>query len=207
MTAFISTHRLSARKTSRSPPTMIHRVKVALGESVSFSGSAMPFNLTWSATHVYLSRSSDENLLNVFRVSLFKAAKKQAAEQHPVSVPRQPIFMPESARNREVRYFPPPADGDRGTIIIGSGSVRRAWRPHTSATCEECGGDKAKSALMKFSPPTGLYVKEDADLGGWSLSDAVVEMKSNSAVGQLKRRMEQFDADDDCDFELYFLPD
>lgn len=207
MTAFISTHRLSARKTSRSPPTLIHRVKVSLGESISFSGSAMPVNLTWSATHVYLSRSSDENLLTVFRVSLFRAANTEAAEQHLVSVPRQPIFMPESARSREVRYFPPPADGDRGMIIIGSGSVRRAWRPHSSDTCKDCGGEKAKSALTKYSPPTGLYVKEDADLGGWSLSDAVVEMKSSSADGQLKRRMEHFDADDDCDFELYFLPD
>lgn len=189
---------------------MIHRVKVSLGETVSFSGSTMPVNLTWSATKVYLSRSSDENLLNVFRVGLFKAAKHANGEivtEYPVSVPRQPIFMPESARSREIRYFPPHVDDDRGTIIIGSGSVRPAWLPHSEATCENCGGEKAKSALMEFSPPTGLYVKEDADLGGWSLSDAVVEMKSTSADGQLKRKIEHFDADDDCDFELYFLPD
>lgn len=186
---------------------MIHRVKVSLGESVSFSGSTMPVNMTWSATHVYLSRSSDENLLTLFRVGLFKAANGESAKQDPVSVPRQPIFMPESARKREVRYFPPRTGDDRGLIIIGSGSVRPSWRVNPLATCQHSADEGAKGKLMEFSPPIGLYVTEDDDFGGWSLSSAVVEMKSNSADGQLKRKMERFDAEDDCDLELYFLPD
>ena len=85
--------------------------------------------------------------------------------------------------------------------------MRPSLRADLLDTCEKHADERVKSMLREFSPPIGLYIKEDADLGGWVLSDAVVEMKRNSADGQLKRKMEHFDAEDDCDFELYFLPD
>ena len=61
VSAFILTHRLSDRKTSRSPPNLIHRAKVSLGITNSLSPTRMPAQVTWATKVVYLSSSSDDN--------------------------------------------------------------------------------------------------------------------------------------------------
>ena len=115
LSAFISTHRLSKRKTTRSPPSLIHRVKISLGKH---SSTKMPIQITWSAEHAFISSSSPSNNLSLFRVELFAPPKGEKKDL--VCVPREPILLPKSARSAVVQYFPPRLHDSRAMIAIGS---------------------------------------------------------------------------------------
>lgn len=207
LSAFISTHRLSSRKTARSPPTLIHRAKVSLESTHSLCPSRMPVEVTWTPKSVYLSSSSESNELTVFRVDLFASQNSNTKDTgyNPVSVPRQIILLPESARSRSVHYFPPKADHTRALILIGSWACK--------PKIEECSRDDvthewdAVQGLPEaISPPIGFYVDEDTDLGGWGPSNAVAEINPETDKGQLKQKMERFVGEDDCgDIETYFF--
>lgn len=53
------------------------------------------------------------------------------------------------------------------------------------------------------TPPIGFYLDEEKDFGGWGISVAAVEIKNRYRDGHLTRKMEHFDAEDDCDIEHY----
>ena len=55
------------------------------------------------------------------------------------------------------------------------------------------------------SPPIGVYVSEEDDLGGWVESNAQVEIGPENDRGTLKAKMERFAPVDDCDIEHYFF--
>lgn len=114
LSAFISTHRLSKRKTTRSPPLLIHRVKISLGKH---SSTEMPIQITWSAEHAFISSSSESNDLSLFRVELFAPPKGEKKDL--VCVPRESILLPKSARSVGVRYFPPRPQDARALVAIG----------------------------------------------------------------------------------------
>ena len=249
LSTFISTHRLSKRKTTRSPPLLIHRVKISLGKH---SSSEMPIQITWSAEHAFISSSSPSNNLSLFRVELFAPPKGEKKDL--VCVPREPVLLPKLARSAMVQYFPPPLHDTRAMIAIGSSindkdeeakSDKKPDKDEKIVDDEKSRGEKvgdntandtksktdpannverkdvipqeekpkdnepkgnaskdttkSESETTKtFSPPIIFYLNIDTDLGGWILSDAIEEIKSDTAKGSLEQKMDKFIEDDCC---------
>ena len=209
LAAFISTHRLSNRKTARSPPTLIHRVKVILGNTSSLSPTRMPIEITWTPKEVYLSSSSDMNVLTLLRVDLFPPAKDIAdAQYNAVAVPKLPILLPESARSRSVHYYPPQPNSTHALIMMGSwASKPDDDDDENKSTRQDASNeyDTTQGLPEAVSPPIGFYVDVEKDLGGWGASNAEEEIDKDKDKGQLKQKMEIFAAEDDCDIEHYFF--
>ncbi|RDW90659.1 uncharacterized protein DSM5745_02434 [Aspergillus mulundensis] len=106
LSLFVTTHRLSSRKTTRAPPTQIYRTKIELGHFHSLPVSQLPFTLTWTPTELYFTMSAKR--LAVFRIRLFPPhGELESENRESVLVPRERIFLPETAKTREVRFFPP----------------------------------------------------------------------------------------------------
>jgi hypothetical protein len=200
----LSTHRLSKRKTARSPPRLIFRTGVPLLSSETLSVSPLPYTISWTADHVYISRSQET--LEVIRVPLFrhsqatvsdeniKGTGEQKAECH---VRSKEIFLPASASSRQVHYFAPKPDAkakNLATVILSSRSPSLLG-----------GSLKARYETLH---PLGVYVDEEAQLGGWKRLGTV---KENSAVkgtgcgGRLQGKFEKFDRTDDCDIVPYLF--
>lgn len=224
LSAFITTHRLSVRKTTRSPPTLIHRVKINLESTTSLCPTRMPVEVTWAEKEVYLSSSSDSNLLKLLRVALFPPAKEAVlSDYNAVSVPKIPIILPESTRSRSVHYYPPKPDTSHALIIIGSWARKPDFDNDKNKTAakDDLKEDDLKEDDLKedtpeanntirdlpetASPPIGFYVDVEKDLGGWGPSNAVEEIDKDKDKGQLKQKMEIFAGEDDCDIEHYFF--
>ncbi|CZR51156.1 uncharacterized protein PAC_01031 [Phialocephala subalpina] len=212
---FITTHRLSASKTTRAPPTLVHRVKIFLGVFESISASQMPFSLTWTKEFLYVVCSSMK--LRMFRIALFphtsllshpeRDADDRNRKEEMVMVSKNEIFLPDSARVRSVQYFPPdeetPSIARKGTILIGSLNsikdrrIKEMWVYDTDTAHLDELPDVT-------SPPIGLFVTEE-DLGGWITEEGrIAELeKGRGRGGGLERKIEKFDAEDDCDIEPY----
>jgi hypothetical protein len=206
--AFISTHRLSTRKTTRSPPVLVHRVKITIDSTTSLNHNVMPIAVTWAEKKVYLSSSSDTNLLSLLRVDLFSPTKEVAdAEYNAVSVPKLPILLPESARSRSVHYYPPRADSSHGLIVMGSWAHKLDPSDDKKEITEDAADryDPVHGLPETVSPPIGFYVDVEKDLGGWGPSSAEEKIDRERDKGQLKQKMEIFAAEDDCDLEHYFF--
>ena len=205
LSAFVSTHRLSRRKTSRSPPTMVHRAKVSLGITDSICPTRMPVEVTWASNEVFLSSSNKFNHLVVFRVGLFSCPNPDDGELGSVSVPRNIIILPESARSRSVHYFPSKTKGSHALVLIGSWASK-AKGDGVSSTDPKDEWDSVNGLTEAASRPIGFYVSEDLDLGGWGPSTAAAEISADTDKGQFKPRMERFVGEDDCDdLETYFF--
>lgn len=209
LAAFISTHRLSNRKTTRSPPTLIHRVKIILGSTSSLCPTRMPVEVTWTPKEVYLSSSSDTNQLTLLRVDLFPPPKDRATiDYNAVSVPRLPTLLPESARSRSVHYYPPQPNSTHALIVIGSWACQPEADDDKDKPSAEDTSDKydtIQGIPETVSPPIGFYVDVVKDLGGWGPTNAEEEIDKDKDKGQLKQKMEIFAAEDDCDIEHYFF--
>ena len=207
LSALISTHRLSIRKTTRSPPTLVHRVKVVLGSTTSLCPTRMPVEVTWAENEVYLSSSSELNLLTLLRIDLFPPAKDSAAaDYNAVSVPKLPILLPESARSRSVHYYPPQANATHALILIGSFASKPDSDNKNSIREDDPEEyDTIQGLPDAVSPPIGFYVDVEKDLGGWGASNVEEEIDKDADKGQLKQKMEIFAAEDDCDIEHYFF--
>ena len=204
VSAFISTHRLSERKTARSPPRLIHRAKVSLGCTDSLCPTRMPVKVTWATTKVYLASSSETNELALFCIDLFRSSEPEVGEPSAISVPRQTVLLPQSARSRTVQYFPPVSPHAKGLVYIGSwASGSRGRGASKGDAAAEV--DTVQGLPESVSPPIGFYVDENVDLGGWGPTNAVADLNAETDRGQLKQRMEKFAHEDDCDIEHYFF--
>lgn len=249
LSAFISTHRLSIRKTTRSPPLLIHRVKISLGKHSSMK---MPIQITWSAEHAFISSSSESNKLSLFRIELFAPPKGEKKDL--VCVPKESLVLPKSAQSAVVHYFPPRPQDTRALISIGSSadkendakSDNKASKDEKAVDNEKAKDEKEGNHLAKekksepdptnnlerkgaipqdenvqiakpkednskketakdkpeptktFHPPLIIYLNIDTDLGGWIPSDAMEEIKSDTARGSLEQKMDKFIEDDCC---------
>ena len=249
LSAFISTHRLSKRKTTRSPPLLIHRVKISLGKQ---SSTNIPVQITWSPDHTFISSSSASNNLSLFRIELFAPPKGEKKDL--VCSPRESLSLPKSARSAEVHFFAPRPQDTRALVAIGSSandkddeanSENKADKDEKAVDGEKSkdkkvGDDianedgsksdpakdteredkipqdekaqakkhkddnskdtpKSKAEPTKtFSPPLIFYLNVDTDLGGWVLSDAIEEIKPDTAKGSLEPKMDKFIEDDCC---------
>lgn len=211
LSAFISTHRLSIRKTTRSPPTLIHRVKIILDSTASLCPTRMPVEVSWADKEVYLSSSSDSDLLMLLRVELFPPAKEAVpADCSAVSIPKLPILLPESARCRSVHYCPPKLGTSHALIIIGSGACKPDSdednvKKKTAPKDEHKENDTIQSVPETVFPPIGFHVDVEKDLGGWGPSNAEERIDKDKDKGQLKQKMDIFAGEDDCDLEHYFF--
>lgn len=192
LTLQVSTHRLSARKTARSPPHLVCRTNVLLGRTRSVSVSTLPYTLTWTDQHLYFVKRDTK--LNVIRIPLFRPTK--AGEKTTVCYPRNDIYLPRTAGLRDVYYYPPQENTKKGkegigTIIIGSHSSIPAQRKIVPPNA--------------VRPPISVFVSEEKDLGGWVCkADAVnVEQRQNNAAGRLQSKFERFDLKEDCDIVPY----
>lgn len=201
----LSTHRLSKRKTARSPPRLVFRTGVPLISAEALSVSPLPYTLSWAADHVYVSRNQE--ILEVIRVPLFRNSKCASssndnsdgagllkAECH---VKRNEIFLPSSATSREVHYFAPKPKSkvkSLATVILGSRSPSLM-------------GGTLKSRYETLHP-LGVYVDEEAQLGGWKLMDEVKredKVTQTGYGGRLHGKFEKFDRTDDCDIVPYLF--
>ncbi|KAJ7606848.1 hypothetical protein FB45DRAFT_949292 [Roridomyces roridus] len=203
----VSTYRLSERKTTRSPPVLVHRARIDLGSRTSLAVSKLPYTLTWTPTHLYFTRSTA--ILKVFRISLFKP---QDSGQEPVVVPRKPIFMPESAEQRHIYYFPAVGNSKFASVILGSETKGSAMdvsdvpvddQYHYSKDLKFRALYALKKVFGRRSPPFGCYLREETDLGGWAKCHERSQLPDDLGIGQLDRRLEKFDPEDDCDLEPY----
>ncbi|KAI0165336.1 hypothetical protein GGR52DRAFT_575424 [Hypoxylon sp. FL1284] len=197
---FVTTYQLREDKTSTRVQTLIHRVKARLGNITNISVTKLPITFTWTRDHVYVTQSSYK--LTVMRVNLFRSTGSSRSPSNSPMIPRETVPLPASAQQREVRYFPPTAADRRGVVLIGSHrsqrfpavNIRPAHPTHVDV-------DVRNSPYRFPSPPVGLYVDEDKDLGGWvpaRTGDAVTNRYRN---GVLIRKIEPFDAEDDCELE------
>ena len=192
LTLQVSTHRLSVRKTARSPPHLVCRTNVLLGRTHSVSVSTLPYTLTWTDQYVYF--VTRDTKLNVIRIPLFRPTK--AGEKTTVCYPRNDIYLPRTAELRDVYYYPPQEHTKKGkegigTIIIGSHSSIPSQRKLVPPNA--------------VKPPISVLVSEEKDLGGWVCkADAVnIEQRQNNAAGRLQSKFERFDLKEDCDIVPY----
>ncbi|KAI9647062.1 hypothetical protein NHQ30_005064 [Ciborinia camelliae] len=198
----ISTHRLSSRKTAKSPPRLVFKTNIPLGESPSMSVSRLPYTLTWTEKELFFVTRGQE--LSVMRIPLFKAPEEKMV---PVCYTQNPIYLPRSADSRNVYYFPPCSskskkDKDKekiGKLIIGS---------YSSIPSQEL----IVPRPSMVQPPIGVLVKEDTDLGGWKCKNVDAEMdgkvnkeKVNIQGGRLQGKFESFDMKEDCDIVPYLF--
>ncbi|OCK82019.1 hypothetical protein K432DRAFT_433750 [Lepidopterella palustris CBS 459.81] len=216
ITLQVSTHRLSARKTARSPPRLCFRTAVPLGTTDAISVSRLPYTLSWTPTDVYLSHSN--SILEVIKIPLFRpsplADSDPTADSNPTvaQVCAEKIFLPRSTKHflRHVHYFPPsPAAKserrDQATVIIGS-QVPLPLPPPT------VGSKGVISRKHDTAPPMGFYLQERAQMGGWKKMEGVgVDDLSGMAGvgrrrgGKLQGKFEKFDRVEDCDIVPYFF--
>ena len=70
-------------------------------------------------------------------------------------------------------------------------------KPEEDNSKKETAKDKAEPTKT-FHPPLIIYLNVDTDLGGWVLSDAIEEIKSDTARGSLEQKMDKFIEDDCC---------
>lgn len=209
----VCTYRLSRGKTARSPPQQIHRMKLALGETTRLHVSKLPFTFTWTSKDLYFSCSGKS--LQVYRIPLFSTTEEKAEDLQPVWTPKKPFFLPYSASNRAVHYFPPAVNKSGkeqlpARIIIGSGFTALKDIEANEAA-EEYGALLVKRVIEhssrggEFYPPAGCHVDEDTNLGGWVDSHARANILQDRGVGRLDPRIpvERFNPDDDCDLEPF----
>ncbi|KAJ9627685.1 hypothetical protein H2203_002897 [Taxawa tesnikishii (nom. ined.)] len=189
LSIFVSTHRLSSRKTTRSPPQLLHRSKVALGEYAAFSLSALPIAVTWTTEHAYV--TCNATVLNVYRISLFK--QQQLGTN--VMVPKHSIPLPSSAVARQVQYFPPANGQSKAMVFLSSTNNLQRVQLFPATAGEEATGMPSPDDA---SPPVGYFLDELRDLGGWGVSMAEVRVRPGWRDGGLVKKMQWLDTDDDC---------
>lgn len=216
LSLFLTTHRLSSRKTTRSPPRLIHKVKFSFGQFTGLSLARLPFTFTWTPEHLHFTVSG--NRLNVFRIGLFRPPASSSAV---VTVPQLSVMLPLSASGRQVHYLPSAVGGGivagRGMVLLGSygACCQRVQLRHRSLGVRGGMGDVVNKELLEYAcPAVGFFVDEEKDLGEWTalsgegegdeVGVGVTETGSGSERfrdGKLIRKMEMFNWQDDIDLE------
>ncbi|KAJ2913048.1 hypothetical protein MD484_g7364, partial [Candolleomyces efflorescens] len=227
-----STYRLSSKKTARSPPYLIHRIRIDLRPVKSINTRQLPFNLTWTKDYLYIAASW--KLLQVWRVPLFsdvepsdlnKGDKTEAKcdDSQPVMAPEKTLFMPKTCTHRSVRFFPA-IEGDApisARIVVGHEvsvvddqpkgpqSLVPLFGTHPAPEIDTQKPEKEPSAApsLFFEFPVVCYLDEEKNLGEWVDSMSRTKITENLGIGALDIRMEgmeKFNPDDDCELEPYY---
>lgn len=172
----VHTLRISSQEPHTHRPTLVTKQVHNLGIWKKLFFPTIPYTWTWTQANVYFSING--LTLRVYKIALPVPGLK-VWEDVPITTPSETVFLPHSAQERSVQYFPPRRPGNPSTVIIGP-----------------CYGAEP-------APAIGVYL-QDQDLGKWM--DAKEKDDLNSLRG-LKRRatgkFEDFDTDDDCDIIPY----
>ncbi|KAL3479827.1 hypothetical protein BJX99DRAFT_255263 [Aspergillus californicus] len=229
LSLFVTTHRLSSRKTTRAPPTQISRAKIELGHFHSLPVSQLPFTVTWTPLELYFTISAQT--LALYKVSLFPP---RDGDGECVLVPREQIFLPATAETREVRFFGPQLEtsapaaaggsdsesqDERGMRVLIGSQIRSSHvllGEGTSAHTEDGGFQVAGTAWIpqseaikgvegSVSMPAGFWISSEDDFGGWVRSQDIVDLPPDRGVGRLDLKIERFDVEEDCDLEPYII--
>ena len=189
----VFTYRLSTRKPTRSPPVLLHRVKVDLGKHEGrLSVSQLPFIFTWTPRDLFISRRGTS--LEVSRIRLFS----EFAKGQSVLVPMKKTLLPDSAALRDV-YFVPLSDDCNGASLVVVGSETRV-KGALVEDLEKLGLPDETSELQKkrtLEPSIGAILREE-DIGGWIRAEGI-SVPQGRSMGNLEMRKEKFDPVDDCD--------
>lgn len=204
----VLTYRLSSRKPTRSPPVLLHRVKVDLGKHEGpLSVSQLPFAFTWTPRELFVSRRG--TYLDVFRIQLFRkyAGDHCPSEQiHNVLVPMKKTLLPDSAASRDV-YFVPLSDDNSGASMVIVGSETSGAKPE-AVLVEDLAQPGVMDAIeseasyyvhkrRSLAPSVGTILQAE-DIGGWTQAEGILVPEGRS-MGHLDMRKEKFDPIDDCD--------
>lgn len=207
----VSTHRLSQRKTSRSPPRLVFRTALSLPatytETIQLSVSNLPYTITWAEEHIYVTHS--ETPLRIYMMPLFKEVEeKEITETAPkaVFVNAAEVYLPSSAEMRKVYFFDRTSQTQKkksknkeqyvAQVVIGA--------QNRNAGLAE-GAQKCGQTL-----PQGVHLTE-SQFGKW---EGVDMASGNSNVERLERaetwkgghldaKFERFDRSEDCDIVPY----
>lgn len=176
LTVVITTLRISSSKSSINRPVTIAKKIHNLGIWKKPYFPTIPYTWTWTKSSAYFCING--LTLRVYKIPLATPGVA-IPENEPITTPSETIFLPYSAQERSVQFFPASLTAGVSTVIIGP-----QYGPEPSAA-------------------TGLYLSEK-DLGPWV--DVKEKEDANSLKG-LKRRatgkFEEFDTDDDCDIIPY----
>ena len=208
----VLTYRLSERKTTRSPPSLIYRTRMSLGQTESLSVSRLPFTLTWTAEELYFTVS--DVVLKVSRIRLFKDTSfiGETGENRDVLVPQKTTFLPNTARRRPVHFYPQGSGLNARVIIESESKTRNEYSAATDTKffglqSEEgnvCATTVVHGLRGMLSPPIGCYLTEN-DIGNWAHSKTVTEIPEDLGIGKMDRKLEIFNPEDDCDLEPYIF--
>ncbi|EMD40006.1 hypothetical protein CERSUDRAFT_92497 [Gelatoporia subvermispora B] len=206
LAVLLSTYRLSAQKTTRCLPTLIHRVRIPLGSEHSLDVSKLPMTLTWTPNKLYLSRSS--STLSVYRIQLFGLnAEEGESSEYPggndILVPCNPIILPGTARQRKVYYLPPAGTKMLAYAIIGSEPGGRMSFGDDNFLDGPFHIQSAHPSVWGLDgglcPPVGCQIQEQADLGGWRKFLDHPSTVPDQGIGKLERKREKFNPEEDCE--------
>lgn len=210
----VSTHRLSERKTSRSPPRLVFRTALSLPatytETIQLSVSNLPYTITWAEKHIYVTHS--ETPLRVYKMPLFKEAEEIGiTETAPkaVFVNAAEVYLPSSAETRKVYFFDRNSQAQKkksknkeqcvAQVIIGAQN-RTVVRAGLVEGTQKCGQ----------TLPQGVHLTE-SQFGKWDGVDMAsgssnverLERAETWKGGHLDAKFEWFDRSEDCDIVPY----
>lgn len=201
LTFHVTTMQLSSTNPAKSRPTIVSRQCHALGKWTNPFVSILPYTWTWTPDTVYFTMTGLK--LRVYRVPLpspktISAERSTTAESSCcspalITTPRETIFLPRSARERSVHFYP-----SRESSPL---NLRGSLKGPDSDT-----DSKRNSTLIigprygpKASPPIGVYLSEN-DLGPWiNVHDKEGEERMRPPKRRFTGPFEEFDEDDDCD--------
>jgi hypothetical protein len=211
----ISTHRLSVRKTTRSPPRLMYRTTVNLGTVPTLNVSSSPYTLHWTDTYVYL--TTNAQTLNVARISLFPSSTPSSTSTKPaepsICTTTSPLYLPRTTSSRTLHFFTPPPPPARALSQRNkpSSTIQPPAPTHARVIIGSHSASPSQGILVpayQIAPPMVVLVDESKDLGGWKCR-AAKEMEDdaergkdgrvNNAGGRLQGKFETFDRGEDCD--------
>ncbi|EFQ26905.1 hypothetical protein CGRA01v4_07896 [Colletotrichum graminicola] len=221
----VTTHRLSRRKTARSPPHLIYRTSVNLvsdlAEGEKLDVMNLPFSLSWAKDHLFVTEKSLRLL--VHRLPLFRDVEKKDVTQFAprgVLYNLGDIFLPTSSLTRKIHFFasedlPKPEDSAQSKIKSSrkKKSAERSRDKYVAHVLlgslnETSGPQSAEGASNDFSyartAPQGFHLTQE-QLGDWDGEQSHV-LKQRSQTwrgGELMAKLEKFDMSEDCDIVPY----
>lgn len=217
----ITTHRLSVRKTTRSPPRLVYRQTIDLDSVTSLNVSSSPYSLHWTDQELYFTTRAQT--LSVMKIALFPSTSllSERSRDGGVSHIKNDVYLPRTTLSRSLHFFPPPPPGSRAPsarvpsrrIGTKSGKIPTSnFQPHLQhenmfkiliGSHSSIPALKMLVPCYQVSPPIGVFLHGEKDLGGWKCGAGVgadgKRLRLNNAGGRLQGRFEVFNMDDDCD--------
>ncbi|KAJ5970417.1 uncharacterized protein N7479_000335 [Penicillium vulpinum] len=198
----VSTHRLSVRKTTNSPPLLIFRTTLELGSTSKLSVSKLPYFLTWTDKHLFFTTSNDR--LDLIRIPLFRPTANTSSPSTAsldVCYLKNPIFLPRSVESRDMYFFP--AQKSPQTTSSKKTANKSAMLILGSHCCLPSQGVIVPRHICHL--PIAVLLREEDDLV-WTCKPSTDETQyTNPASGRLKGKFESFDHEEDCDIVPYLF--